>query len=289
MAGKKSSTPKALVYLPKAFSLLEKISPQLAAKLALNLFLRPFRFPLPNREKEALESAKIFKIRVENHEVAIYEWGESKGPVIWVLHGWSGRVTQLSAIIKEFVEIGYKVYGIDAPGHGKSPGKVSNVLLFESALQELNRIKGSPSAYIGHSLGGAVGFLAIRNGIELKKIVSIGAPSISDEILKEFLKKVGLKDSTHKQLESTFEKRFEQPFSNFTALKWVQPPPEIPVLIIHDKDDRDAPFHHAEKLKEKLPKAELFVTQDLGHNRILRDNEVIKKVISFITENPKHE
>lgn len=287
MAGIKSNTPKTLQYLPKFFSLLEKVSPRLAAKLALRFFLRPFRFPLPNREKEADESANIFKIRVENNEVAIYEWGE--GPAIWVLHGWSGRATQLGTIIKELVQIGYKVYGIDAPGHGKSSGVKSSVLLFESALQELNRLKGPPSAYIGHSLGGAVGFLALRNGIELKKIVSIGAPSIPDEIMKEFILKIGLKEKSFKYLERAFEKKFKQPFTNFTVLKWVQPPPEIPVLIIHDKDDKDAPFHHAEKLKEYLPNAEFFVTQGLGHNRILRDKEVIKKVISFITEKPKHE
>ena len=287
MADVKSNTPKALEYIPKTFSLLEKFSPRLAAKLALKLFLRPFRFPVPNREKEAVESAKIFNIRVENHEVSIYEWGE--GPAIWVLHGWSGRATQLSAIIKELVKTGYKVYGIDAPGHGRSSGKRSNVLLFESALQELNKLKGPPIAYIGHSLGGAVGFLAYKNGIKIKKLVSIGAPSLADEIMKEFLLKVGLKNTSFKHLERAFEKKFKEPFSSFTLLKWIQPPPEIPVLIIHDKDDRDAPYHHAEILKEKLPKAELFVTKGLGHNRILRDNEVIKKVINFITENPKHE
>ena len=285
MAGIKSNTPKTLEYLPKFFSLLEKISPRLAAKLALRFFLRPFRFPLPNREKEAVETANIFKIQVENNEVAIYEWGE--GPAIWVLHGWSGRATQLGAIIKELVKIGYKVYGIDAPGHGKSSGVESSVLLFESALQKLNKLKGPPVTFIGHSLGGAVGFFALRNGIEIKKIVSIGAPSMPEEIMKEFISKIGLKNTSFKYLESAFENKFKQPFANFTVLKWVQPPPAIPVLIIHDKDDRDAPFHHAEKLKEKLPKAEFIVTQGLGHNRILRDEEVIKKVISFITENPK--
>ena len=287
MADVKSNTPKALEYIPKTFSILEKFSPRLAATLALKLFLRPFRFPVPNREKEAVESAKIFKIRVENYEVSIYEWGD--GPAIWVLHGWSGRATQLSAIIKELVKKGYKVYGIDAPGHGKSSGKVSNVILFEGALQELNKLKGPPVTFIGHSLGGAVGFLALRNGIDIKKIVSIGAPSMSDKIMEEFIIKIGLKATSYRHLKKAFEKKFKKPFSSFTLLNWIQPPPEIPVLIIHDKDDRDAPYHHAEILKEKLPKAELFVTQGLGHNRILRNNEVIKKVINFISENPKHE
>jgi pimeloyl-ACP methyl ester carboxylesterase len=287
MAERKSNTPKALTYIPKIFSLLEKFNQRLAVNLALKLFLRPFRFPVPYREKEAVETAKIFNILVGKYNVAVYEWGE--GPVIWVLHGWSGRATQLSAIIKELVKSGYKVYGIDAPGHGKSSGKKSNVLLFENALEELNKLKGPPFAFIGHSLGGAVGFFAVRNGIKIKKIVSIGTPSMADKIMQEYLLKIGLKKTSYQQMEKVFEKIYKQPFANFTAQQWVQPPPEVPVLIIHDNDDRDAPIHHAEALIELLPDAEVFITNELGHNRILRDNEVIKKVISFITEKPKHE
>lgn len=287
MAKKKSNTPTTLAYIPIIFSLLEKFSPRLAIKLSLNLFLRPFRFPVPFREKEAVETAIIFNIQVEKYEVAVYEWG--KGPVIWVLHGWSGRSTQLSAIIKELVKSGYKVYGIDAPGHGKSSGKTSNVLLFEKALQELNRLKGPPDAFIGHSLGGAIGFFALRNGIKIKKIVSIGTPSIAKKIIKEYLLKIGLKNTSYQQFEKVFEKKYNQSFANFTAQQWVQPPPEIPVLIIHDKNDKDAPIHHAEALIELLPDAEVYITNGLGHNRILRNAEVIKKVTSFITEKPKDE
>jgi pimeloyl-ACP methyl ester carboxylesterase len=282
MAVQKSNTPKLLDYLPRIFSFLEKFSPQLAGKLALKLFLKPIRFKTPQREKEAIDRASIFKITVENYDVAIYEWGE--GPVVWVLHGWSGRSTQLYEITKELVKNGYKVYGIDAPGHGKSSGNDSNVLLFESALQELNRLKGPPLVYIGHSLGGAVGFLAIRNGIKIKKLISIGAPGISDAIIKEALQKIGAGEITFKYLKKAFYKKFKEPFENFTVLKWIKNTKDIPILIIHDKDDKDAPFHHAVALSEAIPKAEFYVTTGLGHNRILRDKAVIEKVLSFVNE-----
>jgi len=282
MATKKPAVPKAMEYLPKVFSILEKISPILAGKLALKLFLKPIRFQTPNREKEAIEQAKIINISVEKYDVAIYEWGD--GPAVWVYHGWSGRATQLYEITRELVKNGYKVYGIDAPGHGKSTGNESSVLLYESALQELSRIKGSPAAYIGHSLGGAVGFLAYKNGIEIKKLVSIGAPSVSDAIMKEALNKIGAGDITFQNLKKAFLKKFKEPFDNYTALNWVDPPPEVPVLIIHDKDDRDAPIHHGEALAKALPKADFFITAGLGHNRILRDKTVIEKVLSFVKD-----
>lgn len=282
MATKKSKPPLALRYLPQVFSSLEKFNPRLAGKLALKLFLKPIRFKTPQREKEAVESAKMFTIQVEDYDVAIYEWGE--GPTVWVYHGWSGRATQLYEITRELVKNGFKVYGIDAPGHGKSTGNESSVLLFESAMKELNRLKGPPVAYIGHSLGGAVGFLAYKNGIKIKKLVSIGAPSVSDAIMKEALSKIGAGDITFQQLKKAFIKKFKEPFNNYTALNWVYPPPKVPVMIIHDKDDRDAPFHHAEALTNAIPNAEFYVTTGLGHNRILRDKKVIEKVLSFVKD-----
>jgi pimeloyl-ACP methyl ester carboxylesterase len=157
-------------------------------------------------------------------------------------------------------------------------------LLFEESLQKLNQLKGPPVAYIGHSLGGAVGFLAYKNGIKIKKLVSIGAPSVSDAIIKEALQKIGAGEITFINLKKAFRKKFKEPFENFTVLNWIKNPPNIPVLIIHDKDDRDAPFHHGEVLAEALPNGEFFITTGLGHNRILRDKAVIDKVLSFVKE-----
>ena len=280
MNKKTPNKPKVLKYMSIIISFLESVSPRLAGKFTLRLFLKPFRFETPKREFEAVEQANIFKIKVDENQVAIYEWGE--GPVVWVIHGWSGRATQLYEIVKELVKAGFKVYGIDAPGHGKSSGDESNVVLFENTLQELNRLKGPPEAFIGHSLGGAVGFFALANGIKMKKLVSISAPTIADDIIKEMLSRIGGGEISFENLKKEFVKRFNEPFEKYTALNWAVPEPKIPVLVIHDEDDKDAPIHHANELTKLLPKAEFYLTKGLGHNRILRDKEVINKVVSFI-------
>ena len=285
MAEKKRKGPGVLKHLPAMFRSLEKISPALSGRLAMKFFLRPFRFNPPRREAELAEKARIFYIPVDDYKTAIYEWGE--GPAVWVLHGWSGRATQLSSIIPALVEKGFKVYGIDAPGHGQSSGKTSNVLLFEQALDELRKRKGTPYAFIGHSLGGAVGFLALHKGYKFQKMVSIGAPSKADAIMREFIEKIGASSATYEMLKKLFARRYEEPFESYTALSWVDPPPEIPILIVHDRDDKDAPFHHAEALLEKLPDAERLITSGLGHNRILRDEKVVNTVVDFIAVKKK--
>jgi pimeloyl-ACP methyl ester carboxylesterase len=56
-----------------------------------------------------------------------------------------------------------------------------------------------------------------------------------------------------------------------------------PALIIHDPTDADVPFADAEAIAASWPDARLYVTEGLGHRRILRDRDVIAMATSFIT------
>ena len=125
----------SLRFIASVFSLLETLSPRLAGRLAFYLFLHPPRHQRPEREQKCYAAAKKSFIQVEGYKVAVFEWGE--GPAIWIMHGWAGRASQLSSFIKELVASGYKVIGMDAPGHGDSEGKDSSVILFEHGLEDI--------------------------------------------------------------------------------------------------------------------------------------------------------
>lgn len=281
MKSVKPKIPRAVRLLQTRFLIQEKISPKWAGKSALKYFLTPFRFPRPPREQKVFDLAKksFFEMGVER--VAVYEWGE--GPPVWIMHGWGGRATQMVALINALVENGYHVLGIDAPGHGLSTGRQSNVLLFEQALQQLYRIKGPPMAYIGHSFGGAVGFYANSKGLPIQRIVSISAPTLAREIIIEFLEKLGLTEKTYASFNTIFERTYKEPFYNYTALNWVEEVP-IPVLVVHDKADTDASINHALALKGNLPDAQYLFTEGKGHIRILRDQKVVQEILRFIKE-----
>ena len=61
---------------------------------------------------------------------------------------------------------------------------------------------------------------------------------------------------------------------------------DIPVLVIHDKDDDEVPVSCALHIHQNLKNGELLLTQNLGHRKILGDTEVIQKTINFITSYP---
>ena len=57
---------------------------------------------------------------------------------------------------------------------------------------------------------------------------------------------------------------------------------KIPVLIIHDKNDTDVDIKAAYNIHKNIENSELYITEKLGHRKILGNNEVIKKIVEFI-------
>ena len=57
---------------------------------------------------------------------------------------------------------------------------------------------------------------------------------------------------------------------------------EIPILIVHDKDDKETPFGYSKNLDEIAKNSELLLTSGLGHYRILRDSKTVQYIVQFV-------
>jgi pimeloyl-ACP methyl ester carboxylesterase len=57
----------------------------------------------------------------------------------------------------------------------------------------------------------------------------------------------------------------------------------VPALIVHDRTDPQVDHSDAELLSDVWPGSRLLTTEGLGHNRILRDADVIASVSDFIS------
>jgi len=102
-------------------------------------------------------------------EIIVYHYGKSEKRVLLV-HGWSGRGTQLVKIADELVNLGYSTISFDAPAHGKSKGNSSIMVEFIASILELERQFGPFEFAIGHSLGGMSILNAIRDDLKVKKL-----------------------------------------------------------------------------------------------------------------------
>jgi pimeloyl-ACP methyl ester carboxylesterase len=65
------------------------------------------------------------------------------------------------------------------------------------------------------------------------------------------------------------------------------PSMKTPLLVVHDRDDKEVPARVGRSIAEAWPNAALVLTEGLGHQRILRDETVNHFAVRFI-DAPKH-
>lgn len=285
---KKKQKQSQVIEIPKAIlltaKLLQAISPSLTTKFAAKLFTTPIRHKLPKRElhMERESVQKSIPVTEINKEIVVYEYGKSDKKVLLV-HGWSGRGTQLMKIADELLKMGYMTISFDAPAHGKSKGNYSIMTEFIASILELEKQYGKFEYAIGHSLGGMSVLNAIKQNLQVKKAITIGAGDIIQDIIDDFIKKLELQPEYGIKLRDHFEKRFAGKMDDYSAYKAAKEI-KIPVLILHDQEDDDVSVKAAHHIHEHLNGSELMITNGLGHRKILGDEMVIKRIMDFISK-----
>lgn len=211
-------------------------------------------------------------------------WGKGDDYVL-VLHGWSGRAAQFRAFIPPLLDAQLKIIGFDGPAHGRSTGTSTNILEFFEVIQYVVNKYGVPRAVIAHSFGGAAALYSASRGLRFRKLINIASPTIGDEIIKTFLEKVGASPESGQSIKALIRKKFGKEFDEFAAVntaKGITHP--LDLLLIHDEHDREVDLVHPQALLRVFPTGYLYRTKGLGHLRILKDDEVIRRCVTFIRE-----
>lgn len=284
-AKEKRSVQQLLVppYILYTGKLLNAVSPFAATRFAARLFLTPFRYKLPQREREMNQNSRQERVQVPsiNREIVVYHYGDSPKKIL-LIHGWSGRGTQLGIMAKAFKEQGYGIVSFDAPGHGKAPGKISMMPFFSEAALYLEKQHGPFDFVIGHSLGGMASLKAVKDGLDIQKLVIIGTANSISHITLDFTRNLNLDPKIAQRMMRYLEKKFKQDLEDYSGAISANAV-KIPTLVIHDKDDVDVPVQSAYEIAESLENAELHITENLGHRRILGNPDVIGKISKFLS------
>ena len=285
---KKDKTPVQQLLVPShilyAGKFLTAVSPFAASRFAARLFLTPFKYKLPEREKEMDRNScqETLKVPSINRDIVVYHYGTGKKKILLV-HGWSGRGTQLSVIAKALIAEGYAVISFDAPAHGKAPGKISMMPFFIEAVHFLEKKYGPFDAAIGHSLGGMASLRAVKDGMKLRKLVIIGTANSVTHITRDFARNMKLSQKVADKMKQYLDRKFQKDMDTYSGAVSARKV-NVPTLVIHDKQDVDVPVNSAYEINEKLENSELFITEGLGHRRVLGNDLVIKRILEFLRE-----
>jgi len=208
MKKKNNKLPIGLIFIRWAFKNLEKTLPWLANRWAVKLFFTPIHFPEPEAEKKMAISGSGFTLKQNGKNIRGYYWGQ--GPVVVLLHGWSGRGLQFFKFVSTLVDNGYRAVTFDGPAHGKSDGKTTDLLEFGETIAMVAKRFGDIHSLVAHSFGGVAALYTIREGLAVNNLVMISSPTIADDIVREFLNKINGSPKVGYFSKNTFTKNSEK-------------------------------------------------------------------------------
>ncbi|MEN8124360.1 MAG: alpha/beta hydrolase [Bacteroidota bacterium] len=271
--------PNSLLYTGKTLQFLSK---NLTVRFLAKIFETPPKFKIPEREIMMQESTKneTHHIPSIQKDIMVYTYGYSKKKVL-LLHGWSGRGTQMHHLADKILENRMMVVTLDAPAHGLSSGKTTNMLEYLETIEFIEKKYGPFDAAIGHSWGGMTLLNAAARKSNIKKLVIIGADDKISDVIKSFVKKFELSPILIDKMIKYYNKKLKfdiNSFSSGNAAKKIK----IPTFIIHDSQDRFVPVSSAYKIRQNIHDGLLLITNGLGHHKIFKDKKVTQKIIEFI-------
>jgi len=258
------------------FRALSAISPELAGRAALRAFRTPRRHLRPGWEKAIAERGETIRVGAN---LAAHAWGS--GPPVLLVHGWEGRGTQLGRFVAPLVEAGFRVIAPDLPAHGDSSGTRTDLIECTEALRRIARELGPLAGVVAHSFGGPVTTLAVERGLETSSVVIVSGPSSVRDVVARFAAMTGLSEAAMRAFREGMTRQTGVQMKDVEIIERVGSL-RVPALIIHDRDDREVPFHDGERLAARWPGATLVETRGLGHRRILKDEEVIRRTVTFL-------
>lgn len=274
--------------LRAAFRVLSAISPAIAARLAARVW---FRIPRPRMGETArafLATGKPLQLTLNGTHVAAWGWGT--GPTVLFVHGWGGFGGQYQTLIPAAVARGFRAIAFDAPSHGMSgPGtlgaRYATLFEFSDVLRAIAQREPPLAGIVAHSGGcAAVAWALSRDpSLSVHRLVFIAPFARALRYMKVFQRTLGLSDATLRRFQQMTERQFDFAWKDLEVPDMADRMTTPPVLVVHDRDDRETAWQDGADIAAKWPRATMKTTTGLGHNRILRDPQVVEEVVAYLS------
>lgn len=272
----------ALQRIGQGVELAGRLSPALASRLLWKLWFTP-QSVHPNRRASALLASVDHRFEVYSGDegVVVYSWGH--GPAVLLTHGWSTYGAQLGSFVQPLVAAGHQVLLFDAPGHGGKPRHEYRLDQYAQLVHDIILHAGGVHAVIGHSLGATAAAMALHRLDLYARFIAIAPSANLKTVLQSFRHKLGVSETSLQQLRNALADFFGPDAWTQYSLDHHFPELLGPALLVHDRDDAEAPQQNSLYLQALRPDADTLFTQGLGHNRVLHDAAVVEAVTKFVT------
>lgn len=216
--------------------------------------------------------------------LATYQWGDpAADPYVLFSHGWSSFGLRFADWVPRLRAMGYAVVSFDQRGHGLSDGASSSLPDFVSTLRAIGLHFGRPAAVVGHSMGAASVVLAAETAWRPERFVLIAPLLDIERSARLFVGFMGAPETVFPHFEDAVSGWAKARFSDLDVASRL-PQMKAPLLVIHDRRDRETPWEDGKRYSENWPGGRLFTTEGLGHNRLVDHPSVMEKALAFLSE-----
>jgi hypothetical protein len=264
---------------PAVFGGLERTAPALAGWWAERLFFTPPRPRLSARAESVLASGDAVQVSLDGQRLPAWRWGA--GPGVLLVHGWGSRAGHFSVLVAALVEAGFSAVAFDAPAHGGADGRRTTLVEIARAVEAVAAATGPLYGIVAHSAGAAAVGLALRRGLGIRHVAFLAPAGDPEGFTRTFAARLGLGPSSLRTLRERAERRVGVGFAPLDLRRLVAGPRGA-LLVVHDVDDAEIPWRDGAAVADAWTGAELALTRGLGHHRLLKDDGVIARVVSFL-------
>ncbi len=269
-----------LFYQRCYFALFFRLSPSRSAAALFRFFTSPRPQKLREREIAALAQSSEQTFDFNGTAIQLYRWGKGHKTALLV-HGWEGHAGSMGGIALELEKAGFTVWAFDAPAHGKSGAKTTNLFQFSALIARLCQEFHIKDLVVSHSFGSGASVFAFHQHPDLspRQLTMITSPNRYADAFTEFGIMIGL---TQKQLDYMFsliKTRFGYSPDELVVAQWINDLPIDHIQLLHAPEDKIITFDRAEKIAAASDKVHLHPMPGAGHYRILWQAETVSTLL----------
>lgn len=242
------------------------------------------RFYFPSKKMATIESVsykeKLYFIDKDTiSSLILSPKSHANKTTIIYFHGAGGNVTSYIKFVKPLVDVGFKIIMVDFRGYGKSSGKpthlniASDAQIIFNSIQTEKEFSNEKMVIYGCSMGTQVATNLAKNNLDkISGLILDGTISSFTNIALEY---------APKEYAETIKQQMISPYSAMDDIKSIN---NIPVLLIHSKEDKEVNFSNFEIVSKLAnPKAEKWIYEgDHLMAPVLYEKEFVEKINNLL-------
>jgi len=187
----------------------------------------------------------------------------------------------MARIASRLVTRGFRAVAFDMPAHGHSTGDRVTALSMAGAIGAVARKTGPAHAIIAHSLGATATALALRDGLDVERVVLLAPAAEPTYFARQLARTLGLSKARTEGMLDRIRLAIGGDWNRVTVDAFA-PEMTARLLLVHDPNDPDVPWSHGDAIASAWPDSKLLPVVGLGHRNILRNSEVIEAAVAFV-------